>query len=639
MKRTFLIYPAIASLVILILTSACKKEATLPVLSTASISNITATTATCGGSITSDGGVAIASSGVCWGVSANPTITDSKTSENVSTGQFVSNMTGLAGGTTYHVRAYATNSVGTAYGSDISFLTLGQAPSGVTVAGSNVTTSSVTLSGTVNPNYLSTTVSFEYGLTTSYGQTINATQSPVTGNSIANVSADVTGLTAGTTYHFRLKTVNSLGTVYGEEMTFTTLGQAPTATTQAATIITGTGATLNGTVNANYVSSTVTFEYGTTTSYGTTAAATQSPVSGNTNTSVAVNITGLTKGTTYHFRVKAVNSLGTANGNDLTFTTLNIPTLSTSTTNVTFNAGKSGGNITSNGGAAVITRGVCWSTSSNPTIALSTKTVDGSGSGSFSSSMTGLNPNTLYYLRAYATNSVGTAYGNQVTLTTTLTPPTNGLIAYYPFIGNANDVSGNGHNGSVNGATLTTDRYNSNNNAYSFNGVDNFINLGNLGGYSSHTFTGWFKIEQWNGWGVLVSKLYNDMYIFQNSEIRINADALNGNIVSIQFGSGVTWVGPIVTNSLIDAKSWHHFAMMYDNNSKEIKVYIDNALIATEIVTGYVDVAATPTYIGARPYWNGPTVFFFNGKIDDVRIYNRPLNEQEINALFHEGGW
>jgi len=93
----------------------------------------------------------------------------------------------------------------------------------------------------------------------------------------------------------------------------------PTATTTAATSITATGATLNGMVNACLLSTVVTFEYGTTTSYGSTATATQSPVTGGTSTNVSASITGLTAGTTYHFRVKAVNMLGTTYGSDMTF--------------------------------------------------------------------------------------------------------------------------------------------------------------------------------------------------------------------------------------------------------------------------------------------------------------------------------
>ena len=100
-----------------------------------------------------------------------------------------------------------------------------------------------------------------------------------------------------------------------------TVTQSPTATTNAATLITLNGATLNGTVNANGTSSTVTFEYGFTTAYGTTVTANQSPVNGTINTVVSKAITGLTPNATYHFRVVATNGGGTTTGNDLTFTT------------------------------------------------------------------------------------------------------------------------------------------------------------------------------------------------------------------------------------------------------------------------------------------------------------------------------
>jgi uncharacterized protein (TIGR02145 family) len=99
---------------------------------------------------------------------------------------------------------------------------------------------------------------------------------------------------------------------------------------------------------------------------------------------------------------------------------VSLATLTTTTVSaITSTTASSGGNITNDGGNAITARGVVWSTSQNPTIALTTKTVDGTGTGSFTSNLTGLNPSTLYYVRAYATNSAGTAYGNQQTLTTT----------------------------------------------------------------------------------------------------------------------------------------------------------------------------------------------------------------------------
>ena len=306
---------------LVIILHSCKKEE-LPTLSTSTISNITANSASGGGNITSDGGAEVTAKGLCWGVNPNPTTSDSYTNDGKGIGQFVSSISGLNGGSTYHIRAYATNPVGTAYGADMTFSTLGQAPSATTQSATNVTATSATLNAIVNANYLSTIVTFDYGTTASYGQTITVTQSPVTGNATTNVTANLSGLTEGITYHFRIKTVNSLGTTNGIDMSFTTLGQAPTAITQAACCLSSSEAKLNGTVNANYVSTTVTFEYGLTTAYGMSVAAIPSLVTGNSSTSVSVSIVGLNPGTIYHFRLKAINALGTIYGDDISFITL-----------------------------------------------------------------------------------------------------------------------------------------------------------------------------------------------------------------------------------------------------------------------------------------------------------------------------
>ena len=132
--------------------------------------------------------------------------------------------------------------------------------------------------------------------------------------------------------------------------------------------------------------------------------------------------TGFTANTQYYYRGYAINSTGTAYSPDGTFTTASnftTPTVTTTAVSlITQATASSGGNVTSDGGASVTDRGVVWSTSTGPTIALSTKTSNGTGTGSFSSSITGLTCNTLYYVRAYATNSVGTNYGNELTFRT-----------------------------------------------------------------------------------------------------------------------------------------------------------------------------------------------------------------------------
>jgi hypothetical protein len=125
-------------------------------------------------------------------------------------------------------------------------------------------------------------------------------------------------------------------------------------------------------------------------------------------------MTGLTQGTVYYVRAYATNSVGTSYGDIVSFTTLALPTLST--TSITGNEdgeATSGGNILSDGGSLITARGICWNTTGSPTISDS-KTSDGTGTGSFVSLMTGLTQGTVYYVRAYATNSTGTGYGNVI---------------------------------------------------------------------------------------------------------------------------------------------------------------------------------------------------------------------------------
>lgn len=132
-------------------------------------------------------------------------------------------------------------------------------------------------------------------------------------------------------------------------------------------------------------------------------------------------LSNLLPGTTYYYRAYATNSIGTNYGITYTFTTApaNPQITTTIISAITSSSASSGGTISSDGGATITSRGVCWSTNPNPTIALTTKTNNGTGTLTFTSSITGLNPITTYYIRAYATNSVGTAYG-QVEVITTL---------------------------------------------------------------------------------------------------------------------------------------------------------------------------------------------------------------------------
>ncbi|MGC2626568.1 MAG: hypothetical protein WA269_07000, partial [Candidatus Udaeobacter sp.] len=231
------------------------------------------------------------------------------------------NVSGLSASTTYHFRIVASNSSGTRYGSDRTFTTLSAtgAPVVITNPATNVASFSAALNSSVDPHGLTTTIHFQYGTTTSYGLT-TASQSK-SGNTYQSVSTNIGGLSASTTYHFRIVATNSAGTRYGSDRTFTTLSATgpPIVTTKPATNVTISSATLHGLLDPHGLTTSVYFQYGTTTSYGH-----NTPIqsqTGNTYRNILASVSSLATHTTYHFRIVATNSSGPRYGSDRTFTT------------------------------------------------------------------------------------------------------------------------------------------------------------------------------------------------------------------------------------------------------------------------------------------------------------------------------
>jgi RHS repeat-associated protein len=202
----------------------------------------------------------------------------------------------------------------------------GLKPSATTEAATSVGETTATLKGQVNPNGAETKYQFEYGLTTSYGSVAPAGPESVgSGTTNVAVSKAVSGLKGNTLYHYRVSATNAYGKTVGEDKTFTT-SKLPTVTTEAATGVTGSGATLKANVNPNGWATTYQLEYGPTTSYGTKVPLSAEPVgSGTSPVAVSKPIMGLEEGVTYHYRVAASNVAGSVVGADKALTTLNPP--------------------------------------------------------------------------------------------------------------------------------------------------------------------------------------------------------------------------------------------------------------------------------------------------------------------------
>ncbi len=241
-------------------------------------------------------------------------------------------------------------------------------------------------------------------------------EASVSGNSL-NVTA--TGLKAQTTYYYRLRLNTEGGRVESDKRTFkTTEYTLPTVTTSEVNNISGTKAECGGNV-ASEGDLAVTARGVCWSTTDNPTAADSHTVDGSGAGAFSSSITGLTENTTYYVRAYATSSAGTIYGEIRTFTTTAniLATVTTSeVTNISVTAAECGGVVTE-GDFAVTARGVCWSTTDNPTVDDS-HTVDGSGAGAFSSSITGLTGNTTYYVRAYATSGAGTVYGEVRTFKT-----------------------------------------------------------------------------------------------------------------------------------------------------------------------------------------------------------------------------
>jgi hypothetical protein len=212
------------------LPSCKKEEATLPFVTTTEVKNITQTTASAGGTVADDGGAAVINRGVTWSTTQNPTVGYFNTKDGGGTGTFLSKLSGLSGSTTYYVRAFATNSLGTGYGDEVSFKSNEISIATLTTTNVTAITSTTAVSGGKIPSEGGTTVT-EWGVCWSTSsnpiitdQAIRLKIDPRIDVFVADTTftVNLTDLTHSTSYFVRAYAVNSAGTAYGNEVTFTT---------------------------------------------------------------------------------------------------------------------------------------------------------------------------------------------------------------------------------------------------------------------------------------------------------------------------------------------------------------------------------------------------------------------------------
>ena len=444
MKASNVFYALIMGL-LLVYSYSCQKDEhkvdeskAVAVLTTNEITEIEQTTAVSGGNISDDGGTLVTARGVCWSTSKTPTISDSKTEDGTGSGSFISNITDLEPSTTYHVRAYATNSNGTGYGTTYSFKTLEAViPTLTTTEISEITQTTAVSGGDISNDGSATVIVRGVCWSTKDAPTIDDNKTE-NGNGTGTFISNIAGLEKGTTYYVRAYATNSKGTSYGKTYSFKTLN-IPTLTTKEITGITQTTAVSGGNISDDGGAAV--------TARGVCWSTNQSPNINDSKTSNSsgkgsfnANITNLVPNTTYYVRAYATNSEGTGYGTIYSFKTLEavIPTLTTTkVSEITQTTAFSGGDISNDGGEAVTARGVCWSTKDAPSID-DNKTEDGNGTGVFISSITGLEIGTTYYVRAYATNNKGTGYGSvfSFTIYQTFTDSRDGNVYKFVTIGN-----------------------------------------------------------------------------------------------------------------------------------------------------------------------------------------------------------
>ena len=401
-----------------------------PIVSTSDISSITQSTATASGNVSCSYSIPLNEKGFVWSTLATPTLETHEgiTNEGEGYGDFVSSITDLLIDTLYYIRAYAINDEGvTAYGEELTFRTLPEAVMATistkpvnnitqttAVSGGNVISdgySPITERGIVWGTYENPSIENNEGITED-------------GTGVGEFDSQIDGLVHDTEYYVRAYATNSKGTSYGEQLSFKTLILAPISDFSADFVSGFAPLTVHFMDNSQNEPTSWSWDFGDDYSSNERNPLHVYNEPGAYTVSLTVSNPG---GVDTEVKANFI----------LVIDQITPPTLTTvSVSEITQSSAISGGNITSHGGAEVTGKGIVWSVYEYPTVENNNGiTSDGYGMGEFVSQISDLEANTNYYIRAYAINSGGVGYGNQLSFTTLSTNSeinTNNRTVIYP---------------------------------------------------------------------------------------------------------------------------------------------------------------------------------------------------------------
>ncbi len=408
--------------------------ATMPKVSTNEVTNISIKngTATFVGDVKSYGDLSCAERGFVYALTNNPTIDDTKlTVSGAELGVFRKNVSGLEEGKTYYVRAYVTNKKGTVYGNEVSCNLTANMPEVKTLAVTNkeIAKGTATFNGTVvslgDLGY--TEKGFAYGV--AHNPTIDNSKVTSSGEGIGDFFATASELVEGKTYYIRAYVTNSKGTVYGEEVEMDyTAGMPEVKTLEVTNKNIGTGtATFKGSIlslgDLGYTERG--FAYATV--HNPTIGDSKIKAEGSGTGEFSATASALVEGNTYYVRAYATNSKSTVYGEeiemDYTAVMPVVKTVSVVSKNIAEGVATFKGEVVSLGDLGYTERGFVYATVHNPTIGDTKAIAEGIGTGDFSATASALVEGNTYYIRAYATNSKSTVYGEEIEMDYTATMP------------------------------------------------------------------------------------------------------------------------------------------------------------------------------------------------------------------------